>query len=330
MSVPVLLIHGGAGGDGPWGGPTKLDPGRIDCMTIILQEVGGALERDEISALQAVTIAVQIMEDEPLFNAGRGSVLDAQGDISMDASIMNGPDGAAGACAGLKNTKHPIALARHLLDNGWPVIMIGEGAEEVGRKAGLDMVESDWLKTDLRRAQWSKWQASNDRPGSTDEDDNALSAILDHDYEIERAPAGTVGAVALDVDGEMAAATSSGGMTGKPPGRLGDSCLIGAGTWADRRVAISCTGIGEAYIRTAAARRFSDLYELTDMTLADVGARVLEEVAPLGGRGGLIALNSHGEFILPFHTTLMYRGVWANGRITTDIGPDSTSEKGKS
>ncbi len=330
MSVPVLLIHGGAGGDGPWGGPTKLDSGRIDCLTIILQEVGGALERDEISALQAVTIAVQIMEDEPLFNAGRGSVLDAQGDISMDASIMNGPDGAAGACAGLKKTKHPIALAKYLLDNGWPVMMIGEGAEELGRDAGLEMVTSDWLKTDLRQAQWSKWQITKAQPGSTDEDDGALAAILDHDTETERAPAGTVGAVALDIDGEMAAATSTGGMTGKTPGRIGDTAIIGAGTWADRRVAVSCTGIGEAYIRTAAAKRFADLFELTELTLADVGDRVLEEVAPLGGRGGLIALNSHGEFILPFHTTMMYRGVWANGRITTAIGPDSSGEKGKS
>jgi len=320
--VPVLVIHGGAGGDGPWAGPTKLDPGRIDCLSIILQEVGGALEKGEISALQAVTIAVQVMEDEPLFNAGRGSVLDSEGNVSMDASIMAGIDGAAGACAGLSKTRHPIALARHLLDNGWPVMMIGEGAEDEARKAGLEMVEHRWLKTDLRQAQWSKWKATNDRPGSTDEDDDAQSAILDHDSEIERTPVGTVGAVAIDVDGEMAAATSTGGMTGKPPGRLGDSALIGAGTWADQRVAVSCTGIGEAYIRTAAARRFADLFELTEMTLAEVGDRVLEEVAPLGGRGGLIALNSHGEFILPFHTTLMYRGVWADGKITTAIGPD--------
>lgn len=320
--MPVLVIHGGAGGDGPWAGPTKLDPGRIDCLSIILQEVGGALEKGEISALQAVTIAVQVMEDEPLFNAGRGSVLDSEGNVSMDASIMAGIDGAAGACAGLSKTRHPIALARHLLDNGWPVMMIGEGAEDEARKAGLEMVEHRWLKTDLRQAQWSKWKATNDRPGSTDEDDDAQSAILDHDSEIERTPVGTVGAVAIDVDGEMAAATSTGGMTGKPPGRLGDSALIGAGTWADQRVAVSCTGIGEAYIRTAAARRFADLFELTEMTLAEVGDRVLEEVAPLGGRGGLIALNSHGEFILPFHTTLMYRGVWADGKITTAIGPD--------
>jgi beta-aspartyl-peptidase (threonine type) len=280
------------------------------------------LEKGEISALQAVTIAVQVMEDEPLFNAGRGSVLDSEGNVSMDASIMAGIDGAAGACAGLSKTRHPIALARHLLDNGWPVMMIGEGAEDEARKAGLEMVEHRWLKTDLRQAQWSKWKATNDRPGSTDEDDDAQSAILDHDSEIERTPVGTVGAVAIDVDGEMAAATSTGGMTGKPPGRLGDSALIGAGTWADQRVAVSCTGIGEAYIRTAAARRFADLFELTEMTLAEVGDRVLEEVAPLGGRGGLIALNSHGEFILPFHTTLMYRGVWADGKITTAIGPD--------
>ena len=321
--MPTLLIHGGAGGDGEWGGPTKLDPARIDCLSIVLQEVGRSLERGEIDALQAVNIAVQVMDNEPLFNAGRGSVLNADGGISMDASIMRGKDGAAGSCAGFKRVKNPINLARSLLDAGWPVMMVSEGAEQFAKKQGLEMVNQNSLITDLRNAQHEKLRSTQARVGATDEDDAALNAQLDHDIETELSESGTVGAVALDIDGNVAAATSTGGMTGKPAGRIGDSALIGAGTWADNKVAISCTGVGEAYIRVAAAKRLADIYELTDTTLAQAAQRVLDEVGPLGGRGGLIAVSTTGEFTLPFRTTLMYRGIWDNGKITTAIGPNS-------
>ena len=137
--MAVLLIHGGAGGDGPWGGPTDLDSGRIDCMNIVLQSVGSSLEKGSIDALEAVSIAVQVLENEPLYNAGIGSVLDSEGNISMDASIMRGSDGAAGACACVTNVKSPISLAKRLLEKGWPLMMVGEGAEKFADDEGIEL-----------------------------------------------------------------------------------------------------------------------------------------------------------------------------------------------
>jgi len=331
----VLAIHGGAGGDGPWGGPTDLDPARIECMQSILANVGKALEEGKITALEAVTEAVSLLEDEPLFNAGRGAVIGADGKITMDASIMNGKDCSAGACAGVSNLRHPIRLANHLLKGNWPLMLFGKGADEAGRKAGLEVVSQEWLATPLRWAQWKKWRDSNLRPGATDEDDNVLNAVLDHDIEIgpisefshenlleEIDGPGTVGAVALDKEGNLAAATSTGGMTGKPLGRVGDTPLIGAGTWADSRVAISNTGIGEAYIRTCAAKRVADLVELANMDLETACNMMLDEVEPFGGRGGIIAISSKGEVCMPFQVTLMYRGTYIEGGVFTAIGPN--------
>lgn len=320
----VLAIHGGAGGDGPWGGPTELDPTRIACMERTLSEVGAALAAGELNALDAVTEAVRRLEDEPLFNAGRGSVIAADGSITMDASIMRGSDGAAGACAQVRNLRNPILLAKHLLEKGWPLMLIGDPADTAGEAAGLEKVDLRWLHTELRQAQWQKWKQTNSRPGSTDEDDEAI-AFLEHDLEQlvdEPDGMGTVGAVAIDKEGGLAAATSTGGMTGKPPGRIGDSPIIGAGTWADNKVAISCTGVGEAFIRKAAAHRFADLVELSGMEMVDAAERVLDEVAPIGGRGGLIAVSASGEVILPFRTTLMYRGTFVDGAVNTAIGPN--------
>ncbi len=383
----VLLIHGGAGGDGPWGGPTALDPKRLDCMRMVLGEVGRALAAGQINALDAVTDAVSLMEDEPLFNAGRGSVLAADGGVTMDASIMRGEDGAAGSVVNVRRVRHPIRAARAVLEGGWPVMLNSDAADEFAIRHGLEEVEQDWLQTDLRRAQWQKWRASQGRPGSTDEDDTAQ---LDHDYgdeiplevnaEVNIAanaqansesngpsnglandPAsskpnsrrhaeltervliefsdpniksstdsdqdtdsgmGTVGAVALDSDSNLAAATSTGGMTGKPAGRIGDTPIIGAGTWCDSRLAVSCTGIGEAFIRTVAAHRLAALVEMSGRSFKDCTTRVLDEVRPLGGRGGLIAVLRNGEWLLPFQTTLMYRGVWQAGGVKLGIGPE--------
>jgi beta-aspartyl-peptidase (threonine type) len=252
------------------------------------------------------------MEDEALFNAGRGSVLDASGAITMDASIMRGEDQAAGAVVGVKTARHPIRIAYHLLEGGWPVMLNGDAADAYGRTKGLQTVEPTWLMTELRQAQWAKWKATKSAPGSTDEDDEA---VLDHDGM------GTVGAVALDSGGTLAAATSTGGMTGKPDGRIGDTPIIGAGTWADRNVAVSCTGVGEAFIRTCAARSLA-AYHGTESLVAS-GQRVLDEVAPYGGRGGLIAVNTAGEVIVPFQTMLMYRGTYVNGEIEVGIGPQT-------
>lgn len=309
----VLAVHGGAGGDGPWRGMTDADPQRVACMTVLLESLGTQLAAGTLTATDAVTLAVEAMEDEALFNAGLGSVMDESGSVSMDASIMRGKDRAAGAVIGLTASTHPVRVARHLLDQGWPVVLAGTAADEFGAKNGVQQNKPEWFVTDLRRAQWTKWKEQRLRPGATDEED----ALLDHDGEEDGW--GTVGAVALDVHGNVAAATSTGGMTGKPMGRVGDTPIIGAGTWADEHVAVSCTGVGEAFIRTVAAHSMA-VHHRT-MSLETAGDRVLDEVAPFGGRGGLIAVNTNGEVVMPFQTMLMYRGVYQHGAVEVGIGP---------
>ena len=310
-----LAIHGGAGGDGPWKGPTDLDPQRIACMQSVLTTVGSMLENG-IDALEAVTIAVEMMENEPLFNAGIGSVIAADGSVTMDASIMRGSDAAAGSVVNVTKIRHPIRAAKIVLDNNWPVMLNGAAADEFAIKNGVEEVSQEWLITDLRKAQWQKWKDAKSRPGSTDEDD---SAMLDHDEGM-----GTVGAVAIDKNGNLAAATSTGGMTGKPDGRIGDTPIIGAGTWADQRVAVSCTGVGEAFIRTCAAHEVSTRLRLGE-SLEIACKNMLDMVAPLGGRGGVIAIDSDGNIEIPFQTMLMYRGYWKDGEMMTGIGPDLSS-----
>ena len=310
-----LAIHGGAGGDGPWKGPTDLDPQRIACMHNVLSTVGSMLESG-IDALEAVTIAVEMMENEPLFNAGIGSVIAADGSVTMDASIMRGSDSAAGSVVNVTKIRHPIRAAKIVLENNWPVMLNGSAADDFAIKNGIEEVEQELLITDLRKAQWQKWKDANSRPGSTDEDD---SAMLDHDEGM-----GTVGAVAIDKNGILAAATSTGGMTGKPDGRIGDTPIIGAGTWADQKVAVSCTGVGEAFIRTCAAHEVATRLRLGE-SLETACKNMLDMVAPLGGRGGVIAIDSDGNIEIPFQTMLMYRGYWKDGEIMTGIGPDLSS-----
>ena len=311
--MTILAIHGGAGGDGEWRGLTSLDPERIRCMQNVLQSIGEALQSGSIDALEAVTQAVELMENEPLFNAGIGSVLDEDGSVTMDASIMNGLDGAAGSVVNVRRIRHPIRAAYCILKQGWPVMLNSEAADEFAINQGVEPVEPTWLITKLRQKQWNLWKDKNARPGATDEDDS----VLDHDME----GMGTVGAVALDVHGNVAAATSTGGMTGKPKGRIGDTPIIGAGTWADTNIAVSCTGVGEAFIRTCAAHRLAAKYE-TGLTLQEACQDVLDAVEPIGGRGGIIAVTSDGSVATPFQTMLMYRGVWSDGTITIGIGPN--------
>ena len=311
-----LAIHGGAGGDGPWKGPTDLDPQRIACMHNVLSTVGSMLESG-MDAIEAVTIAVEMMENEPLFNAGIGSVIAADGSVTMDASIMRGSDAAAGSVVNVTKIRHPIRAAKIVLDNNWPVMLNGVAADEFAIKNGVEEVSQEWLITDLRKAQWQKWKDAKSRPGSTDEDD---SAMLDHDEGM-----GTVGAVAIDKNGILAAATSTGGMTGKPDGRIGDTPIIGSGTWADQKVAVSCTGVGEAFIRTCAAHEVSTRLRLGE-SLEIACKNMLEMVAPMGGRGGVIAIDSDGNIEIPFQTMLMYRGYWKDGEMMTGIGPDLSSQ----
>ena len=320
--MAILVIHGGAGGDGPWLGKTPLDPARIDCMKKVLMKIGLMLENSEIDCLEAVTLAVEMLEDEPLFNAGKGSVIGEDGSITMDASIMRGSDKAAGSVINVTKLRHPIRAANLILHQGWPVIMNSGAADDFAIAKGLQEVSQDWLKTELRKGQWQQWKDSKSNPGATDENDS----VLDHDLEsrvkteFSDEGMGTVGAVALDNMGNLAAATSTGGMTGKPVGRVGDTPIIGAGTWADDKIAVSCTGVGEAYIRTCAAHGLANKLQSTG-NLTESSNLILDEVAPLGGRGGLIAVTSDGDYVMPFQTRLMYRGSWKSGALELGIGP---------
>ena len=296
----ILAVHGGAGGDGPWRGMTDADPQRLNCMRLLLSDLGARLNNGELSALEAVTQAVEAMEDEALFNAGRGSVLDASGAITMDASIMRGEDQAAGAVVGVSKARHPIRIAHQLLEEGWPVMLNGEAADAYGVAKGLEAVEPEWLVTELRRAQWAKWKANKSAPGSTDEDDEAM---LDHDGM------GTVGAVALDRIGRLAAATSTGGMTGKPDGRIGDTPIIGAGTYADNQACgISATGHGEYFIRAAVAHDICARVKYQGVDLGTAATAVInEKLVQMGGAGGIIGIDPQGNVVYAFNTTGMYR-----------------------
>lgn len=322
--MAVIAIHGGAGGDGPWKGMTELDPKRVKCLKNVIETVGSMLENDQISALDAARLAVTMMEDEELYNAGLGSVIAADGAVTMDASIMRGCDGAAGSIVNSRRLKNPINAAEKILQKGWPVMLNSEAADIWAIQNGCVEVNNQDLITDLRMAQWTKWRASNLRPGATDEDDNAA---LDHDLDVEEdKQTGTVGAVVLDNQNRLAAATSTGGMTGKPDGRIGDTPIIGAGTWADTNVAVSCTGVGEAFIRVCAAHevssRHKSLAQHSNEPLNTATQEVLELVKPLNGRGGIIAVSKDGEVVMPFQTTLMYRASWNKGKKKYGIGPN--------
>jgi L-asparaginase / beta-aspartyl-peptidase len=270
-------------------------------------EAGRAVLADGGSALDAVTQAVCALEDEPLFNAGRGAVYTSAGRQEMDAAIMEGRERRAGAVAGLFGPKNPIRAARAVMELTDHVVMAGEGALEVARRAGLDFADKDYFFTQQR------WTAL--------EETLALRAR----GEVSDDPArrhGTVGAVARDRHGNIAAATSTGGMTGKAPGRIGDTPIIGAGTFADNAsCAVSATGHGEIFIRWAAAHEIAARMRYLGETL-DAAAQhvVMKDLAPNEGSGGLVAVDAAGNLSLPFNSEGMYRG-WAtsDGTLETAI-----------
>lgn len=311
----VIAIHGGAGTIAR----AELNAEREREYRAALDHVlrGGQeiLEKGG-RALDAVTEAVFRLEECPLFNAGKGAVFTQAGTHELDASIMDGQNLAAGAVACVKTLKNPILAARRVMEDGRHVLLVGEGAEAFAREAGLETVPNDYYSTEARRAQWRLALAG----GKND--------MLDHDAQAfafagrPEAPGadtrmGTVGAVALDAQGHLAAATSTGGLTGKRAGRVGDTPLIGAGCYADdRAAAVSCTGTGETFIRRPAAYDVCALMSYRGLPLAEACAAVIMETQPaLGGAGGLIAVDGAGRVCLPFNTGGMYRGVArADGR----------------
>ena len=258
---------------------------------------GAAILEKRESAIDAVEAAVRVLEEDPSYNSGRGSVLTASGCIELDAAIMDGQTRAAGAVAGLRTTRAPISLARTLLNEGPHVFLSGKGADEFARDHGLDQVPNSWFEIPERRRQLEE-----------------LLAEGGFDDEIKY---GTVGAVAVDADGHVAVGTSTGGLTAKRWGRVGDSPLIGAGTYADdRSAAVSATGSGEYFIRAVAAHQLAERVRLGGQPLQEALDAVLADIASLGGKGGLIAVAPDGEAAWGFTTPSMFRGMAdASGRI---------------
>jgi beta-aspartyl-peptidase (threonine type) len=297
-----LLIHGGAGSMHPERlAPEQEQRARAGLAAAL--DGGSAILATGGSALDAVEAAVRVLEEDPSFNAGRGSVLTASGCIELDAAIMDGRTRAAGAVAGLRTTRAPISLARRLLDNGPHVFLGGKGADDFAAKHGFEQVDNSWFEIPQRRHQLDELL----RAGSFDD-------------EVKY---GTVGAVAVDLGGHVAVATSTGGLTGKRWGRVGDSPLIGAGTYADdRAAAVSATGSGEYFIRAVAAHQLAERVRIGGQTLQEALDSVLADVTALGGKGGLIAVEPEGNAAWGFTTRAMYRGMADSSGRTVRIYSD--------
>jgi len=285
-----LLIHGGCGGMRPGTLDPALDEaGRAGLGAAL--DAGAAILSAGGAALDAVEAAARILEDDPAFNAGRGSVLAFDGHVELDAAIMDGRTRDAGAVAGVRTTRAPISLARTVMEQSHHVLLSFEGADGFALEHGLEQVDNHWFVTAERRRQ--------------------LDEMLAHggdgfDADVKY---GTIGAVAVDMSGHVASATSTGGLTAKRWGRIGDSPLIGAGTYADdRSAAVSATGSGEYFIRAAAAHELGARIRLGGESLQVALDAVLADVAALGGTGGLIAVAPSGEAAWGFNTPGMYRG----------------------
>jgi len=302
-----LVIHGGAG---------VIERGRIpedeeaairDALNRAL-DAGTAILTDGGDALDAVEAAVRVLEDDPHFNAGRGSVFTYEGRIEMDASIMDGRDRNAGAVSGVTATRSPIGLARAVMEKSPHVFLSREGADQFSLEQGLEQAPTDWFETEERRRQLEELRA---RPEA------------EHfDVHLKY---GTVGAVALDAQGHVAAATSTGGLTGKRWGRIGDSPIIGAGTYADDRgCAVSGTGAGEFFIRVGVAHAISDAVRIGHEGAQAAADAAMADVAALGGSGGVIVATPSGDGVFSFNTPGMYRGTASPaGRMVALYGDES-------
>ena len=284
-----LVIHGGAGTIEK----AKMTPEKERTIRAALDHAlatGSAILARGGNALDAVEAAVKELEDDPNFNAGRGAVFTYEGRNELDASIMDGRNRAAGAVTGMTTTRHPISAARAVMEKSPHVFLTREGADQFAREQGLEQVPNEWFATPERRRQLEELKARK-------------VSYFDVDLKY-----GTVGAVALDASGHVAAATSTGGLTGKRWGRVGDSPVIGAGTYADdRSAAVSATGAGEYFIRAVAAH--SVVVRAGSGPLKAALDAVLADIKALGGDGGLIAVSPKGEMAWSFNTPGMYRGM---------------------
>ena len=304
---PVLLIHGGAGAIAK----NEATPERERAIRIALEaslRAGYAVLEKGGSALDAVEQAVLSMEESEFFNAGRGAALTSEGTIEHDASIMNGIDRSAGAVSGTQRIKNPVSAARAVMEKTPHVLLTGTGAEQFARENGLPLAAQWYFFTPERLESLNKVQAAKKKQSAT---------------VSERDRHGTVGAVAIDVHGNLAAATSTGGYADKMPGRVGDSPIIGAGTFADNNtVAVSGTGHGESFMKLVLGHRISCLMELCNLSLEDATQRTLRELGEIGGTGGFIAVDKTGAWVMPFNTPGMYRGAARGGQYSVGIFGD--------
>jgi L-asparaginase / beta-aspartyl-peptidase len=287
----TLLIHGGAGAMSRERATAETDRAARDGLAAALRASGDLLAAGG-SALDAVEAAVRSLEDDPQFNAGRGAVFTATGTHELDAAIMDGKTRCAGAVAGVTRTRNPVALARAVMEKSKHVMLVGAGADDFSREQGLAQVEPDYFSTPERRAQLER-----------------MRGRFDGGVKF-----GTVGAVARDRSGHLAAATSTGGLTGKRPGRVGDTPVIGAGTYADDRgCAVSATGSGEYYVRIGVAHEICARVRFLGESAQAAADAVQAETHALGGDGGVIVVMPDGSHAWSFSTPGMYRGMLAAG-----------------
>lgn len=299
----TLVIHGGAGTI------TRVNM-KPDMERAYLQSLNRALDLGDKwlaegrSALDVVEAVVRLLEDDSLFNAGKGAVLTHAGEHELDAAIMDGRSLRAGSIAGVKTIRNPISAARKVMEQTEHVMLSGKGAEDFARSIGLEMVPNEYFSTDSRRRALQRAKDAEKKESKNDPVPGARTHPLQRDWKF-----GTVGAVALDQQGNLAAATSTGGMTNKRYGRIGDAPIIGAGTYADTTVAVSCTGWGEYFIRMVMAKSLADRMHFGKQSLSMAADQLIRVDLPnLGGDGGLIAVNKAGEPVMPFCTEGMYRG----------------------
>jgi len=271
------------------------------------------------SSVEIVQASIHVMEDSPLFNAGKGAVYTNNETQEMDASIMRGSDKMAGAIAGVQTIKNPIDGAIAVMEKSEHVMLAGSGAEEFAAKNGVEIVDTSYFRSDVRLKQLQRVKEKENAILDHDGDQGAIDSSEDEfniDY-IEDKKFGTVGAVALDKNNILSAGTSTGGMTNKRYNRIGDSPIIGAGTYADDLVGVSCTGHGEFFIRNVVAYDVSALMHYKNLNLAEATAEVIRKQTEIGGKGGLIALDKAGHVALPFNTEGMYRGtITESGKIS--------------
>lgn len=334
--IPVALaIHGGAGRLAK--SKTRY-PRRLPYEEALARalKAGHELLLKGDSSENAVVASVSVLENEPLFNAGHGAAICHDGSVELSASIMNGKDLSVGAMVGLKHTKNPIQAAQLMIDNPLNGFLFGKHGDDLAEQHGLTMKDQDYFKIPHRIHQWERIKSSRkmvlDHSGKDNDDISDTGPRSDAGPRTENddgdMPKGTVGAVAIDENGTLAAATSTGGLVNQPPGRVGDSPIIGSGTWADNNsCAISATGTGEAFARVVFAKRVADLIELTNMNAHTAGIKGLQDVKNVGGEGGCIIIDKFGKIYLPFNTSQMLRGwIIGHGKPQVAILPDEQVE----